>query len=349
MATQVTEGELAGLRWLGVRGERHAAFRALGDATRDDVAAVLDEVVERDGIRRRVEEAPEIAERVRKATRARHPTQIAEAVALAEGAGADTEAVLLANLRGDLGRPGGTGCSDLGWRRRRSFIAHNEDGAAETNLTIVSLAIDGEPPIAVQWYPGFLPSNSFLVTDHGLTWGIDHLPVDRPYRGPGRHFVARCLQRCTSLDEAVSYLTAHPSAGGFAYTVGELGTGRVATVEVAAGNAATLYADPDDQPLLWHTNHVRYVDATDTSAEQSSVDRGHVLDAVEPPQQEPEVAWFLELLGGDQVPTGVRQPRNGNAMTLCTTVADLQEREVTVLPAGGTTRTVDADALLAGP
>ncbi|MQA06527.1 MAG: hypothetical protein GEV07_28735 [Streptosporangiales bacterium] len=349
MTTQVTEGELAGMRWLGVRGDRHAAFRALGDAARDDIAAGLHSVLEGDGVRRRVEDAPELVHRVRKATRARHPTQIAEAVALAEGAGADIDALLVANLRGDIGTPGSAGCSDLAWHRERSYIAHNEDGPSDINLTILSLAIDDEPAITVEWYPGFLPANSFVVTDQNLVWGIDHIPVDQPYRGPGRHFVARTLQQCTSLDEAVTYLTSNPSAGGFAYNLGELDTGRVATVEVAAGNAATMYTDPQDEPLLWHTNHVRYVDAEHTLTRENSIDRAWVLDALLPPEEEPDPAWFLDVLARDQDDGGVRQPRSEHGMTLCTTVADLGDRVVTLRAADGTVAALDVDALLAGP
>lgn len=349
MATQVTEGELAGLRWLGVRGDRHAAFRALGDAARDDIAAGLRSVLDGDGVRKRAAEAPELVNRVRKATRARHPTQIAEAVALAEGADADIDDLLIANLRGDLGTPDSAGCSDLAWQRERSFIAHNEDGPSDIRLTILSLMIDDEPAITVEWYPGFLPANSFVVTDQGITWGIDHLPVDQPYRGPGRHFVARTLQQCTSLDEAITYLTSNPSAGGFAYNLGEFETGRVATVEVAAGNAATMYADPAEQPLLWHTNHVRYVDTEHTSARQNSVDRAWVLDALTPPDDEPDPAWFLNVLARDEAEGGVRQPPSDHGMTLCTAVADLGAGEVTLRTPDGSTAAVPVDALLAGP
>ncbi|MGW0710723.1 hypothetical protein ACWD4G_33010 [Streptomyces sp. NPDC002643] len=53
-----------------------------------------------------------------------------------------------ANLRGDLGTDDGTGCTDLGWRRSRSYVAHNKDGAPalEGRLMLLTLLIDATPP-----------------------------------------------------------------------------------------------------------------------------------------------------------------------------------------------------------
>ena len=108
----------------------------------------------------------------------------------------------------------------------------------------------GTTAITAFWYPGFLPSNAFTVTGHGLVWSIDHLPVVSPGDGAARHFVARGLQRsATTLDEAVDYLRTHPSADGFAYTVGDR-TGRIVSMEAAAGRHALVEAGPRSGPLL---------------------------------------------------------------------------------------------------
>jgi hypothetical protein len=346
---RIDEGELAGLRWLGVRGERTAVFRALGEAARDDVHATLEAVVagplqrrmRSDGGRAALDTAVD-------ATRRRRPVQYAELVALAEGAGADLDLVLTANLRGDLGTEDGTGCSDLGLRGARSFLAHNEDGPTDTRLTLLTLAIDGDPAVAVEWYPGFLPSNTFVVTGHGLAWGIDHLTVTRPVpAAPGRHFVAREAQRCATLDELVVYLAANPSAGGFAYNAAELATGRVATVEVAAGRAGIVYAEPDTRPLLAHTNHVRLLDAEGTDTSGNTQDRARLLDALVLPDR-PDAAWFLDVLGGACLPDGVRQ-QGPRGKTLCTAVVDVAAKEVAFKPADGAPATIAYDALLAGP
>jgi Acyl-coenzyme A:6-aminopenicillanic acid acyl-transferase len=101
----------------------------------------------------------------------------------------------------------GAGCSDLAWRRQRSFLAK----------------------------PGFLPATTFTVTSSGLVWAIDHIQAASPGPGAGRHFTARGLQlAASSVDQAISYLRQHPSAGGFTYTIGDL-AGRIVTVESSAG------------------------------------------------------------------------------------------------------------------
>ncbi|MER5390440.1 C45 family peptidase [Saccharopolyspora sp. NPDC002686] len=310
MGATVVESELGGLRWLVVRGDRESALRALGRAAADEVRSVLGSLPEAAGLR---EYAASTAGRravaeVLKATRTSHAQELREAVALAEGAGVDPEELLLANLRGDLGGDDGVGCSDLAFRGKRSFVAHNEDGAPELagRFMLVTLAIDGEAPVAVQWYPGFLPCNTFVVTGHGLVWGINHIQVAAPATAAGRHFVARGLQRQPNLEAAVRYLTDHPSAGGFAYNIGELGTGRVVSVETAAGRHAAVETDPGS--LSWHTNHLRHVESRKEAAQsgsggtqgarnlgqrEESLARARVLDSLEAPAGGPDTDWFL--------------------------------------------------------
>jgi Acyl-coenzyme A:6-aminopenicillanic acid acyl-transferase len=121
---------------------------------------------------------------------------------------------VLLNFRGDLGTvPGGIGCSDLVWRRERSLIGHNEDGAPENvgQCALLTLALDGLPTLTAFWYPGFVPTNAFTVTGDGLVWTIDHLPVATPGQGAGRHFVGRGVQRsATTVDEVIDCLRTHP-------------------------------------------------------------------------------------------------------------------------------------------
>jgi len=238
----------------------------------------------------------------------------------------------LLNLRGDLGLvDGGIGCSDLARRRERSVIAHNEDGAPEDvgRCGLLTLASGERPPVTVFWYPGFLPANAFAVTGDGLVCTIDHLPVASPGSGAGRHFVGRGLQRSVrTVDEAVGYLRSHPSAGGFAYTIGDR-AGRVVNVEAAAGRHAVVEAGPGPGPLLWHTNHGRYVPGAEPEAHGTSAARGETLDALGLPTVDPDLSWFLGVLTSPP-PGGVRSdpgPGGHGLTTLGTLVADLTAGE----------------------
>jgi hypothetical protein len=364
VAASIREQALGGLRWITAAGPRVDAFRALGAYTRADIRAVLGNLPERGALHDLVRDGAgrPAFEALRAVTLASHAAEYDELAALADGAGLDLDEVLLANFRGDLGGEDGVGCSDLGWRRDRSYLAHNEDGAPALRgrVLLLTLLLDDEPPVTVQWYPGFLPSNTFVITGHGLLWGINHIQVPRPAPAPGRYFVARALQRAPSLDSALDYLYTHPSAGGLAYTLADLTSRRVVTVESAAGQVAVTEADPDSRPLLWHTNHLRHLHVDHPSAEpclrrpttepdggtatravralghlEESLARGRVLDALAPPQAEPPTSWFLNLLTRP-APAGVyRSATDGDPLqTLCTTVVDITAGLITVKPCG---------------
>lgn len=365
--TEVTirEQSIAGIDWLVVKGPRHAAFRALGEHARESIAAVQNAMPERKGLRRFTSTAKgrTALSAVTEASAADQPGPLADLRALAEGAGQEFESLLLANFRGDLGYDDGTGCSDLAWSREASFVAHNEDGAPglDGHFRFVTLLLDGEPPVTAQWYPGFLPSNAWSVNAHGLAWGINHVQVARPIVAAGRHYVARGLQSAASLDDAVDYLREHPIAGGFTFTIGEVGTGRSATVESAAGQVATR-TPTAESPLVWHTNHLRFLPAdidapTTQSLDQAtshlglydeSVDRGTVLNEVAVPTSEPDVDWFTKLMCDNPIPCGgVHRTAEGDdpLTTLCTTLVDLQAGRVHLnSPHGTASIAVDAFA-----
>jgi hypothetical protein len=363
MTVSIAEQTVAGLRWVVVAGPRLAAFRALGGLALDEIHEVVESMPERQALERFVAttQGRAVLGRVVAETARAQPAEYAELAALAAGAGIDFDTILLANLRGDLGGHDGTGCSDLGWRRARSLVAHNEDGAPalQGRFMLLTLAIDGEVPVTTEWYAGFLPSNTLAVTGHGLVWGINHVQVSVPAAGAGRHFVARGLQQVRSLDAAIDYLSTHVSAGGFTYTFGEAASGRVATAEAAAGRVAVAEAGPATGSLMWHTNHLRYLDGEPTSPPEKSLPgeidpsvadkaarslglldesmaRGCVLDALPLPAAEPSPDWFLDILTS-AAPDGVyRSAEHGDPlMTLCSAATDLTASEVTLQPRGG--------------
>jgi hypothetical protein len=339
MNLTLDEHRLGGLRWIVVRGPDREAFRALGKHMRQEIAALTATWPLLPRLRDHVSRPPgsERLGAVCHESAVHFPEVWAELAALAEGAAVPFDDLALLNFRGDLGEVvGGIGCSDLAWRRDSSVIAHNEDGAPENvgQCILLTLALDGLPTVTAFWYPSFLPSNAFAVTGDGLVWTIDHLPVASPGQGAGRQVVGRGLQRSArTIDEAVDFLGKHPSAGGFAYTIGDR-PGRIVSMEAMAGRHAVVEVGSGPDPLLWHTNHGRYLEGSEPSPGGTSAARGELLGALAVPAADPDAAWFLRILADAPLPDGVRaDPGPGsNAATLCTFIADLTAGEAVVAP-----------------
>jgi hypothetical protein len=350
MRATLREQTLGSMRWVVVSGPAGECFRLLGAHMRSSIQEAVTDWPLMERLRRHVSGGDGAARlaAVREATASALPEEWAELAALAAGAGVAVEDLALLNFRGDLGRlEGGFGCSDLAWRRGRSFIAHNEDQGVSMigHATLLTLAIEGLPRICAFWCPMFLPSNAFTVTGDGLVWSIDSLTVPEPVRGAGRHFVARGLQRrCRTVDQAIEYLRAYRCASGFAYTIGDR-TGRIAGVETVRGEQRVVEvgAGGSDraaagEPVFWHTNHGRFLPGTAGEPGGGSHTRGDVLSGAPRPDGEPDAAWFLRLLAGAPVPDGVRvdPETKGGGLTMCTFVADLTGGEAVLLARGDT-------------
>lgn len=368
MTTTIRTGTLAGLTWWHVRGRREEAFTLLGQVAGDDIHAVVAQLPEGEHLRSfaATERGKALVDAIVERTRIDTPTAFVELASLAAGAGLDLTDALLANLRGDLGGSDGTGCSDITWRRGGALTGHNEDGAAplDGRLGWLTLEIEGDQPVTTLWYPGFVPANAFAATASGLVWGINHVQIATPAAAAGRYFVARCLQQRTSLDEAVAYLTAQPCAGGLAYNIGEMGSGRVVSVESAAGRSDIDESDPA-AGARWHTNHLcrlhvpegRPADPTATQGVEhlgqraESEARGRTLERLTAWSTTPTVDDMLKVLAGAPHPDGVHRSATGGdpLMMLCSTVADLHRSEVTIRARDGHTVTMSIEALLRGP
>lgn len=354
-AATVQEHSVLGIPWLVVRGSRIAAFRALGEHSAGSIRAVQEALPERPGLRRyaQSERGQATLRAVTAATEVSEPNALADLRALAQGAEQNFDDMLLANLRGDLGFSEGAGCTDLAWSGESAFVAHNEDGAPalDGHFSFVTLILDGEIPITTQWYPGFVPSNAWCINARGLVWGINHMQIVYPAAAAGRHFVARGLQTAASdFSAAVSYLRKKRMAGGYAYTIGDITTGQMITVESAAGRFASRQPTPES-PLIWHTNHVRFLSSDlDDSGEQSaqeatsqlglydeSVDRGKVLERLKFPSAELDVNWFAGILVDNPLPKGVHRDASGRdpLKTLCTTIVNLRKDILHVRASGG--------------
>jgi hypothetical protein len=338
MGATLREQNLGPMRWLVVSGKADDCFRVLGGHMRAEIREAVTEWASIRRLREHVASPPgrEQLAAVRAATQAGFAAEWAELAALADGAGVPADDLALLNFRGDLGQVEGSfNCSDLAWRRERSFIAHNEDQGASMagKCLLLTLAIESLPPVFTFWCPMFLPSNAFWVSD-GLVVSIDSLTVPGPGPWAGRHFVARGLQRrCQTIDEAIGFLRASPCASGYAYTIGDYpprlgrpGDGRIAGVETVRDQHHVLEVGGPSGPLFWHTNHGRFVSDT---VGATTCQRAAVLAATPVPGGEPDASWFLRLLAGAPVPAGVRVDPSEQqpVLTLCTFIADLTGAE----------------------
>ncbi|WP_074259547.1 C45 family autoproteolytic acyltransferase/hydolase [Agromyces cerinus] len=255
---------VSGLPWIVVTGDRETVFRELGAHFAERIRDIRSHAdAQWSALMTRVEQEV-VGERMRRieaSTRRLCPVESRELDLLAEGAGVPAFDLWVYNLRGDLGRDG-TGCSDVSLATSDALVVgHNEDGAGDSadDVCLVTLVIEGDPSMTVVWYPGFLPANSFVATEAGTVWGLDHLPVVEPdENGAGRHFVARHAQRSRSGREAIERVRSVPCAGGFSFNIGDRETGRAVMIENAAGMVVTTDASAD-APCLWHTNHLRFV------------------------------------------------------------------------------------------
>jgi hypothetical protein len=114
MNVSLDEQRLGGLRWIVVRGPDRAAFQALGEHMRDEMAALTKNwgLVAR--LREHVKEPPgrDRLASVRRASALHHPEAWAELAAFAEGSAVPFDDLALLNVRGDLGPvTGGIGCA----------------------------------------------------------------------------------------------------------------------------------------------------------------------------------------------------------------------------------------------
>ena len=342
------------MRRITIRGVSTEAFHKLGEFAREPIREVVGGWAGMEPIRRLAAE-PRAAERlasVRAASEGQYPEVWAELAAMAAGAGVAVDELALLNFRGDIGvSVADENCSDLAWRRERSFLAHNEDDDPffADRSALLTMALDGLPVVTGFWKYGFLPSNAFAFTDSGLVWSIDHMMVADPVPGSaGRHFVARELQRSArTIDDMLRCLREHPSAGGYAYNIGDR-SGRVVVAETAAGQFASREAGPE-QPLIWHTNHSRFLDGARPRGGGTTAQRGAVLAALPRSADEPDPSWFIHVLTGAPVPDGVRADPGGPtpSVTLCTFVADLVVGTVTFIERGREPVIVDLGELVA--
>jgi hypothetical protein len=351
---RLVEGRIGSLPWLKARGDSTAVFRALGARARREIAYVLEHYPERRFLHD-LAKSPEGAEQIAKiieATKRDCAKEWSEFVAMAEGADVSVDELALLNLRGDLGATS-VGCTDIAWNGERTLLAHNEDGLAifEGRCFLVTLAIDTVDPVTAFWYPGLVPSNAFVLNGANVIWSMDHLSVATPAIAPGRHFTARKAQCASSLAESRAIFERLGSAGGFAYTVGDVDQRSIECFEVAAGYVSDVATSDDAHPYLWHANTMRYITAVGEIPDTESASRSGRLAALDDQIKNPDSESLLQLLVSPSDESGFYRSATypDPLMTLCSIVCDMTSESVTIIPRGDTRVVTTLSSLARGP
>jgi hypothetical protein len=160
-----------------------------------------------------------------------------------------------------------------------------------------------------------------------LRWIVLTGPDREAFRALGEH-VRGELTALAQAWPALTRLRRHVS--------GSPGRDRLSAVRRATaarfGCHAFVEAGAESGPLLWHTNHGRYVPGAKPSSRGTSVARGEILDTLAVPASDPSLAWFLSVLAAAPLPDGVRaEPGpDSRATTLCTFAVDLTAGQAVV-------------------
>ena len=169
---------------------------------------------------------------------------------------APVDEVFAWNCRGDLVRSTSDGCTTLAGRSAEGelIIAHNEDGFPQLreDCAIVSIT----PAVGLAFtsfaYPGSLCGHTFAVNEKGIVNTVNNIrAVHRP-DGMPRQILARASLNATTLEEAVTLLSATPRAGAFHHTLGQMGDSRLFSVEATGSGSSVLALSATSG----HANHL---------------------------------------------------------------------------------------------
>ncbi|HCI6285027.1 TPA: acyl-CoA--6-aminopenicillanic acid acyl-transferase [Klebsiella quasipneumoniae subsp. similipneumoniae] len=198
----------------------------------------------------------EQTQRMRAAVQAQFPLIWQELEGMAEGLQAPVDEVFAWNCRGDLVRSTSDGCTTLAGRSAEGelIIAHNEDGFPQLreDCAIVSIT----PAVGLAFtsfaYPGSLCGHTFAVNEKGIVNTVNNIrAVHRP-DGMPRQILARASLNATTLEEAVTLLSATPRAGAFHHILGQMGDSRLFSVEATGSGSSVLALSATSG----HANHL---------------------------------------------------------------------------------------------
>lgn len=223
------------------------------------------------------------------ATRQAYPEFLREIEGIAAGAGADFDDIFLWNCRGDF--PGGgdqssaedAGCTTVmlpASGEQPAIIAHNEDDQAELDGHCFLVRVRPSHGVGfLSFYsPGLLPGHTFAVNEAGLVQTINHIRPHDQVAGIPRHIIARAVLASTDLDAALAVLARRDRASGFHHNLGQVGSGRLLSVEAPASICVVHHITS----AAVHSNHLVFQECADIGQEvaDSSASRQRRAEAL---------------------------------------------------------------------
>lgn len=190
------------------------------------------------------------------------PETLLELTGMADAIGVDFETLFIWNCRGDLAfadaypLPHPDGCTTVLWPELggQHTIAHNEDGPFD--LLGNGFWLKAEPEYGIGFesflYPGMLPGHTLGINQRGLVQTINNIQPFDLKPGVPRHFIARAVLNCETLNDALELLNRDDRASGFHHSLMQTGDNRLLSAEAPASgcdvqNIRTPYV---------HTNHL---------------------------------------------------------------------------------------------
>lgn len=193
---------------------------------------------------------------MRDAVAAQFPAIWQELEGMAAGLQVPVEEVFAWNCRGDLVPSTSDGCTTVAGviAPGRVLIAHNEDGFPQLrdDCALVSVTPEQGAAFTSFAYPGSLCGHTFAVNQFGIVNTVNNIrAVHRP-AGLPRQILARASLNATTLEQAIAVLTAEPRAGAFHHTLGQLGDGRLYSVEATGSGSSVV----ELAAVSGHANHL---------------------------------------------------------------------------------------------
>ncbi len=161
-----------------------------------------------------------------------YPDYWQELLGLAQGLGLPIDQVLLWNCRGDFWALAPDGCTTILTPGAGLAVAHNEDGDPlfRGHCGVAQVRVGDEAFVSF-FYPGSLLGHTFATNQHGLAITVNNLRLQNEDVGMPRMVLARATVAARTIDEVRTVLTQTARAGGFHFTVAELATKRLYSVE----------------------------------------------------------------------------------------------------------------------